>query len=192
MFPGYTEEFFPYETDLAKAQELLDASGVATPINATLTYADHRPENERIAIAVKSSWEQIGVNIDLNKVTFGTFGEVSNERDFDLIMTAALQSHAIDANYGMEIFSGAGLYGFLNYGNYGNADVHALYEQARSEADREARLDISRQIQQIMADDPPWIVLALPQYVVPHRPGVDGILWPPDEGLRFWEMTLSG
>ncbi len=191
MFPGYTDEYFPYETDVEKARALIATSGVETPINATLTYADHRPEHERVAVAVKSAWEEIGVNIDLNKVTFGTFADISNSRDFELIMTAALQSHAIDTLYGMEIFSGAGLFGFLNYGNYGNADVHALFDAGRFETDNAARLDIARQIQQIMADDPPWIVLALPQYVVSHRPGVEGILWPPDEGLRFWEMRLT-
>ncbi len=191
MFPGYTDEYFPYETDVEKAKALIAESGVETPINATLTYADHRPENERVAVAVKSAWEEIGVNIDLNKVTFGTFADISNSREFELIMTAALQSHAIDILYGMEIFSGAGLFGFLNYGNYGNAEVHALFDAGRFETDNAARLDIARQIQQIMAEDPPWVVLATPQYVVSHRPGVEGILWPPDEGLRFWEMRLT-
>ena len=191
MFPGYTDEYFPYETDLEKARQLIAESGVETPISATLTYADHRPEHERVAVAVKSAWEEIGVNIDLDKVTFGTFADISNSREFEMIMTAALQSHAIDILYGMEIFSGAGLFGFLNYGNYANADVHALFDAGRFETDNAARLDIARQIQQIMADDPPWVVLALPQYVVSHRPGVEGILWPPDEGLRFWEMRLT-
>ena len=191
MFPGYTDEYFPYETDLEKARQLIAESGVETPISATLTYADHRPEHERVAVAVKSAWEEIGVNIDLDKVTFGTFADISNSREFEMIMTAALQSHAIDILYGMEIFSGAGLFGFLNYGNYGNADVHALFDAGRFETDNAARLDIARQIQQIMADDPPWVVLALPQYVVSHRPGIEGILWPPDEGLRFWEMRLT-
>lgn len=191
MFPGYTDEYFPYETDVEKAKALIAESGVQTPINATLTYADHRPENERVAVAVKSAWEEIGVNIDLNKVTFGTFADISNSRDFELIMTAALQSHAIDILYGMEIFSGAGLFGFLNYGNYANAEVHALFDAGRFETDNNARLDIAREIQRIMAEDPPWVVLATPQYVVSHRPGVEGILWPPDEGLRFWEMRLT-
>lgn len=191
MFPGYTDEYFPYETDLDKARQLIAESGVETPISASLTYADHRPENERVAVAVKSAWEEIGVSIDLNKVTFGTFADISNSRDFEMIMTAALQSHAIDILYGMEIFAGAGLFGFLNYGNYANAEVHALFDAGRFETDNAARLDIAREIQRIMADDPPWIVLATPQYVVAHRPDVEGILWPPDEGLRFWEMRLT-
>lgn len=26
---------------------------------------------------------------------------------------------------------------------------------------------------------------------VPHRPGIQGIMWPPDDGLRFAEMSIS-
>ena len=192
MFPGYTDEFFPYEMNIAKAKELMAESGVDTPIDITLTYADHRPENERVAIAVKTAFEQIGINLSLNKVTFGTFAEVSASRDFEMIMPAALQSHVIDPVFGMEQFSGGNpANGFLNYGSYNNPTVNDLYVQAAAEQDVAKRNEIVREIQKVMADDPPWIVLALPQFVVPHRPGIQGIMWPPDDGLRFAEMSIS-
>lgn len=191
QFPGYTDEFFPYHTDLDRARALIEESGVETPIRLTVTYGQFRPEIERMVIAIRSSFAEVGIELTLNLVTPAEFGEISFGRDFEMIVPSALQSHVFDSVFSMWQFSGHGQRGLLNYGNYDNQEVYDLFDQTNLERDPANRLSIVEDIQEEMAADPPWLVIGVTRFAVAHTPNVTGFVWAPDEALRFVELGIE-
>jgi len=191
LFPGYTSKYYPYKTDYVKAKALLAQAGVRTPIHLTLTYAAFTPEAELVAIALRSSFTKIGVNLTLDAVSPAKYSEISFNRKGELILAAALQVQIMDGLYGLEIFAGRGTLGILNYGNYSNRRVWKLFDQGRSERDPRRRLAICREVQKEMAADPPWLVFGTERYTVAHAKNVSGFIWKPEGTLTFAELSKT-
>ena len=190
MFEGYTDEYFPYTTDPAKAKQLLDQSGASLPIKLTAVYGPFHPEAEALMVAVRTALAEVGVDLTLEPVTTAKFGKLALDRSADMMLTVSLQSHALDAGFGIGQFADCDpAYGFLNWSNYCNEEANALFKQARSEADPEKRLEEIREMQRVFSEDPPWAVLGTFPFAIVHRSNVSGILWAPDDGLKFAEIT---
>jgi peptide/nickel transport system substrate-binding protein len=59
---------YPTSPDLAKAKQLVQESGVATPINITMAFNNSNPLNAQSASAFKSDLQQIGFNVTVKPV----------------------------------------------------------------------------------------------------------------------------
>jgi len=59
---------YPTSPDLAKAKQLVQESGVATPINVTMAFNNSNPLNAQSASAFKSDLQQIGFNVTIKPV----------------------------------------------------------------------------------------------------------------------------
>ena len=54
-----------YTTDLSKALQLIKESGVKIPLNLKVLYRSNDAVQQTTAVALKSMWQKIGVNLDL-------------------------------------------------------------------------------------------------------------------------------
>ena len=61
--PGYTEEFWSYETDVEAAKSVL--SGVGEPL--VLSYSEGLPVDEQLAVIVQTALSEAGLDITLDK-----------------------------------------------------------------------------------------------------------------------------
>ena len=84
IYPFATEEYFPYTTDLDKAQALLEEAGAAG-LSTTLSYNAGVPEQEEISTLYQTTLREIGVNIELNKLPAGTFYDFVSKRSEPMI-----------------------------------------------------------------------------------------------------------
>ncbi|MCY4086220.1 MAG: ABC transporter substrate-binding protein [Actinomycetia bacterium] len=184
----YTDEFFPYTFDPGRAQQLLTEAGIELPLDLSITYAPFDPSFERLAVALRSAWEEVGVNLTLNQVTPAVFQQVTADRDFDVLVPPALSAHIADPIYTMEIFAG-GSRSCCNWGNYVNDEAFAFYDEAAVETDPAARDQDSVEIQRVMGEDPPWVVMGVRQWSIAHSKNVANFIWNPQESIWFHELT---
>jgi peptide/nickel transport system substrate-binding protein len=59
----------PRQQDIAKAKALIAASGVKTPVTVELDIQAGNSTDEQIATIVQGTWQQLGVNVQINKLS---------------------------------------------------------------------------------------------------------------------------
>lgn len=66
----------PRETDVEKAKELLEESGVQTPVNFTIYVSQGAITEKEIATAAAGAWEELGVNAKVQTTSSANFLEI--------------------------------------------------------------------------------------------------------------------
>jgi peptide/nickel transport system substrate-binding protein len=159
---AYDEKVVSYPHDPEKARQILDAAGYPAQdgIRFHLTMKTSTEESTRLMAAV---WQQqlreVGIALDIRTFEFATF--------FADVTSGAFQLYSlrwIGGNEDPDIFE----YAFhsnrfppkgANRGFYSNPRVDTLIDQARREVDQNARKKLYDEVQQILAQDVPYINL---------------------------------
>lgn len=193
MYPGYTDAYFPFTTNDAKAEALLKQAGVTLPLKVTAVYSTvAHPEDEALMVAVQTAFAKIGVDMTLDPVTAAEFAQLTFKRSPQMLLGASLQAHPIDAVFGLSQFANCSAsLGFLNWGNYCNQTVQKLFTAAANSTVLPQRDKDIELIQKAFEADPPWLVLGRWPFAVVHTKNVTGFDWAPDDGLKFFELSMS-
>ncbi len=143
-------------------------------------------ESTRILAAVlQQQMREVGIALDIRTFEFATF--------FADVTRGAFQLYSlrwIGGNEDPDIFE----YVFhsdkftphgANRGFYSNPKVDALINQARSELDQNVRKQLYAQVQQILAEDLPYINLWYYDNVIVHSRRVSGITLNPSGNYDF-------
>jgi len=130
-------------------------------------------------------WKRIGIALELRPLETATFYSDITHGSFQLYTFRWL-----GANNDPDIFD----YVFnskrtppqgANRGHYRNPALDALLDQQRVETDRAKRKAILSEIQKLVADDAPYILLWYYDNVCLHRTRVAGIVVPPGGDYDF-------
>lgn len=155
-FSAYTEENGAARAfDMAKAQELLAASGVTGAVALELTIMEGNAEQEQIATILQGAWKALGVDVTISKLSASAYVEAT---------TTPEKTTAIVRFDGPSIADPAWLLSYdmfcqspYNQSNYCNADAEALFGEAvtmPNMADRQEKWDA---IASIWIEDAPRI-----------------------------------
>jgi len=184
-----------YPHDPARARALLDAAGYR-PINGVrfhITMKTSTEESTRLLAAVlQEQLREVGIALDIRTFEFATF--------LADVTKGAYQIHSlrwIGGNQDPDIFEN--LFDTASFAPkranrtfYSNLRVDELIREGRSTLDQEKRKAIYDQIQQILADDLPYINLWYLDNVLVHTNRVRGIEIGPSgnyDFLRTAELT---
>lgn len=128
--------------DMAKAQELLTASGVTGPVSLEMTIIEGNTEQEQIATILQGAWKALGVDATISKLSASAYVET---------VTSPEKTTAIVRFDGPSIADPAWLLSYdmfcaspYNQSNYCNADAEALFGEAvtiPNMADRQDKWD---------------------------------------------------
>jgi|GEM_PF-186808 len=206
--PSTTPTFDPdapfYTYDLDKARALLAESsypdGFTTQlyIDATLQFA---PE---LAIVVQASLAQIGIDVEIVRLSAGDFSENVfaedgtktdpleariNPMDFFLFYFGS-GSWVNEPQYHMELFWEVDAYAMRS--NYSNTLVTEKLEAAKllSPAEPE-RIQLYKDVQALMLEDAPAVWLAEPHLIVASSQAIQGFIWRPDQINRYYFVTKT-
>jgi peptide/nickel transport system substrate-binding protein len=159
---AYDDQVASYPHDPQKARQILDAAGYPAHdgIRFHLTMKTSTEESTRLMAAV---WQQqlreVGIALDIRTFEFATF--------FADVTSGSFQLYSlrwIGGNEDPDIFE----YAFhssrfppkgANRGFYSNQRVDTLIDQARREVDQDARKKLYDEVQEILAQDVPYINL---------------------------------
>jgi peptide/nickel transport system substrate-binding protein len=169
-----------YNYDPARAAALFDSAGFtcgAGGIRFRLTLKTSTDESTRLySEVIQQQWKKLGVALEIRPQEFATFYSDITHGSFQLytqrwvggnndpdIFEFVFSSHKIPPD-------GA------NRGRYRNPQLDTLLDESRQTPDHDKRRQILQQVQQIVADDLPYINLWYVDNVSVHR---DTLLLPP-------------
>ena len=180
--PGHSDAGYPFDTDLDKARELLAAAGYPDGFETTMVIGAANPEQERIAVVLQAAFAEIGVTMGIDAVDPATMQQRRQERSIPM-QVASGQMWVNDIEYLMSVALTKG--GFLNYANYDNPEINEAFAALNGELDMDKRMDLFAKVQEALAADVPWLMLAQPNFVLPVASSVAGWVQPVDGLFRL-------
>ncbi len=185
---AYNSNVPTYDHDPVKARTLLDAAGYPEKngVRFHITMKTSTDENTRLMVAVmQQQLREVGIALDIRTFEFATF--------FSDVVHGTFQMYGlrwIGGNEDPDIFE----YAFhssrfppngANRSYYSNPQVDALIDQARREVDPAVRKPLYAKVQQILAEDLPYIDLWYLDNVLVHNRRVSNLKLNPAGNYDF-------
>ena len=176
---GFDPQTFVYDTNLARARELLDVAGVAEGTALTLLLPTGNQDSAAIVELFQANLALVGVRLDIQLVDFATyvglaFGDAPAEERPNLFPAFWSPDYNDGWNHLWPTVS-CDAWQTGNLGHYCNPRVETLLDIARDAADATAYQAALSEIQQIVTqDDPAAIYIAQAQWLTVLRRDVAG------------------
>ncbi len=184
---AYDANVATYPHDPEKARQMLDAAGynLRDGVRFHLTMKTSTEESTRLLAAVlQQQLRDVGIALDIRTFEFATF--------FADVTRGAFQFYSlrwIGGNEDPDIFETFHSHRFppngTNRGFYSNPRLDDLINQARRETDQNARKQIYDEVQQILAQDEPYINLWYFDNVLVHTRRVGNLTLNPSGNYDF-------
>ena len=180
----------PLPFDTAKANEILDSlgyqkgsDGIRVANGHPMTYEVLLPPTERRASdrafpVIQAGFAEIGVNLTPKPVTrTGAYALMTAPDNKYLNWDLAMWNWTppIDPDFSLATLTCA-QFGWWNDSAYCNPAYDALYEQQRAEMDPQKRLEIVHEMQKMIYEDRPYIVLTYDSIIDAWSPGWAGFV----------------
>ena len=161
-FPSYNADLDPYPYDPEEARRLLAES----------TYGADPDSIPRLILSISGSlgaavplglevilqaWEQeLGLQVEIQQTEWATFLEDVNQERYQMFSLGWGADYPDPENF-LDLLFHSESDG--NRTNYSNPEVDALLEQARVEQDVTRRFELYNQVEEMILDDAPWVLL---------------------------------
>lgn len=185
IYPGFTDSFFKYTSDVSKAKELLKEAGLENGFKTELGYRTGDPIEEEIAVILKSSFAKAGVDVTLSKLPASTLVERYTKGEIPMYFfrdMAIVPDAAYVANLWLNSKS------LIDYSRFRSDEVDSLINQALTSVDEPKRLEAMKRVQQITVENAPWVFLFNPGYQLATSAKVKGYSWYTPNGNAWYDM----
>ena len=187
---GANSNLLSYDYDLQRAQELLVEAGYADGFKTTL-WIDDDTTRVSIATIVSNQLGQIGIDVEIVGMEWGTYLEQTSEGNHDMFMLGWTAVTA-DADYGLyPLFHSSQFGAGGNRTFYGNDRVDELLAVGRSTSDVDQRLTYYLEAQEIIVEDAPWVFLNVGETLIGASEQVNGFKINPSGHHTFYNVTLD-
>ncbi len=172
IYPGHIS-FSDYSYDPQKAKELLAAADV-TGFSDELAYSADDPVQESIAILLKTSFAEAGIDLTLKKLPVAAVASTVQSKKAHLALWIDFPIQP-DPSYASTLVYASS--GAVNYENYKNDKVDGLLAAGRSVTDPAERIKAHEEVQRLIHADAPlgWVVE--PYYGLGFSKKVTGYKW---------------
>jgi peptide/nickel transport system substrate-binding protein len=136
---------------------LVDADG--NPLTLKLLYGPNTSKTlELIALAVQDYMSEVGIQVDIQALEWSSYLQSIQSDDPDWDMYLGAWSSTIEPQIMYTIWAEDSI-PQLNAVGYINKDVEALFEEAGKTYDTDFRIEKYQEIQQIVAEESPYVFL---------------------------------
>jgi peptide/nickel transport system substrate-binding protein len=193
--PGYDEAWGSYETDVAKAKELMAEAG-NPKIEVPLQYSNAEPAYEDMAILIQSSLKDIGITATLQPQTpaamFNLILQRATAKAGDALTEPQmvmfnLSIYLDDPKSPVSFYSRSG--GALNYPRHSDPAFDAIADANQFAAPSPEREAAYVDLQEQAAADASFIPMIVTGRTVVVSKGITGIAYSPEIGVRYWMLT---
>jgi len=158
----------PYAYDVDKAKQLLDEAGWTEGsdgirekdgqrLEFTFIYGPNTtPIREQMATVAQQMWSEVGAKVDVQGMEWGAYLQMTKEGPYDWGVFVNAYISSVDPDM---IWFKKEADPSYNRVDFHDERVEELYAQGLKEFDREKRMQIYQEIQQILTEESPWIWL---------------------------------
>ena len=188
IYPDHTSDYWKYDTDLEKAQALLAEAGYGEGFTTNVYIENTNPVMEQIAIMMQTNFREIGVNVEIQKLSSGDYNNRIFNHDFDGMYIQQDSAGTPDGGFALGLYCA----GVQNVGDWENEEFLELYDQMMTTTDAEVRTKCADRMQQIcVEEDPIWIYICEPGYNVAVRDTLNDLRWEPLNSIDWNYLTES-
>ena len=159
---AYNADLKGYAADPARAREELRLSGFGPggrELPEMVLYFVNQSPGPQVVQAVQNDLRKVGIPVRLRPLDLGALLAATGKAEPDLFRLAWIGDFP-DADNFLQLFH-SGRHGSAgNRAHYTNAEVDKLLDSSRRETDPARRIELLRQVEQIVVDDAPWIFLS--------------------------------
>jgi len=174
---GRVEGLQPYEYNPERARELLAEAGYPDGFQTQLWYMPvsrpYFPTPEPVASAMASYLAEVGIQAELMTEDWGTYLDDYQTGKFPMYMLGWSADFADPDNFVYTFFNSTQQEDYLGWNS---PEVGDLLEQARQEPDEEARIQLYRQINEIIYEQVPSIPVAHNPVLNAMRSNIEGFM----------------
>lgn len=166
---GYTDS--PVNYDPQKARELLKEAGYEKGFSFEVITIDTIRKNTLEYI--KLDLAQVGIQLDYRLITMQEAVELMTAGEHDSILVG--WAFNTDPNSVLPLLLGTGSGKTMNSSNYSNPEVDRLMALGRSEPERDKKREIYEELNRIVTNDAPIVVLLNPMILSAARSDIEGV-----------------
>ena len=174
--------------DLAKAKQLVQQSGVPTPVNVSLIVEAGDPETAKLATVIQSMAKKAGFAVHVQPTEFTTALDQSAQGHFQTFQVG--WSGRLDPDANIAPFWDPT--STLNYSGAAYPDVEKLLTQERTTTDQAQRKQIFTKLCQAFLQHNNIIYLYYPKVVMGYSSSVTGIQYYADGLIRLKSAAFTG
>lgn len=181
--PSHTNEFFKYEQNLGKAKKLLMEAGYPNGLDLKFQLGEGRIANNReIAVTWQAELKKIGVNMEIEVLPQAAFLENLKAKKVPFFMIG-WTSFVTDPWYQFTFLLGSK--SFCNYAEIKDEQLDAWIDEAAVLVDKPARYELSKKVQQHVAESDLWIYMFQPISDTAMNKKVQGFCLSPDDQFHI-------
>jgi peptide/nickel transport system substrate-binding protein len=169
---------YPYKLDTKKAKALLAQAGYAGGLTFTVEISDGDADAQALAIPLKTALADVGVTMNIAKLSAAQFQKNRSERSPQAWIGSNLGSFVDDPYY--HSFLWLGTNSVINWFKYSNPFIDSSQKKFAKVLSVAQRRALARQVQVQLNKDLPFISLGEPNYLLPVRQDIKGIVYEPD------------
>ena len=190
-YPDYNGDVWPYPAngDIETAKALLAEAGYADGFDIPLLINADVADHDDVAVLLKDSLAQIGVNVIIDPKPAAAYIEIGNSGDIGMVLH---QGYAIvsDIPYHYLLYV-SGPTGFLSFGGFTNERFDESIAEALSVLPGPERTALVTEMQQIMADEVPHLSVVGAPTRYGFAPDIEGYTWYPNNQIWFYDLSRS-
>ncbi len=188
--PGYTDKYYTYEYNLAKAKALLSQAGEGSGFSTTLYYATNDAPLGSIAQILQASWSQIGVNLTLQAEPQATLVTQSfGQKNLPAyLLDTASQIFPIGTEFGA-LYSSAG---FSNTTHYVNAAFDKAFNASNLTWSGKKIVSLTDTMQKATESDPIYVPVAGLYTNIVTSSKIKNWVWDPSQAQHWAPAVTPG
>ncbi len=187
---GWTDQYWPYKIDQARAKSLLSEAGYPNGFKTEVYYNAGNTEREQTAVAAQAQLRKVGIEAEIRSIPWPTF--VTNYQDGKMPMfSLSGLGLPIVEDYVLSNFHSKNHGARGNFAFYTNKDVDKLIDQLLVTLEPAKRADIIHNIQKLVVEDAPsaWIYNSMLFYA--QRKWVKGWVLYPSGNWYFYGVQKA-
>ncbi|MCK9216591.1 MAG: ABC transporter substrate-binding protein [Firmicutes bacterium] len=181
---------FEYEYDLEKAKELLKEAGYENgfKLDFDLFNAGKFPD---MAVILQAELKKIGIDMEIKSMAPPAFFQSGDAGSLNFFVVSWWDNAADPVGLLNDIVHSASIPTPGNYARYSNKDVDELIDKAKKEMDTAKRDELLKGVQEILAEEVPYIPIHEAKIVLAFRKNVKNYVHYSDSITRLYELEME-
>jgi peptide/nickel transport system substrate-binding protein len=185
IFPNHTDEFWVYKYDPDNAKNVLTEAGYPDGFDLTLSYDNSVSEMAEAAVLIKAAYDGIGIRTTLDPLPAAVYSERKVRRELMCQVDNFQWPWIADTGYTVWVYLGPPETTVNNSVYFDNPEFNDLVTRMMQMPLGEERRKMDVRVQQIAAEEVPWIFLVEPGWREAFKKEWTNYHWYPDNNVHF-------